>query len=117
MGVEVVVVTFETGFLAQRYLVETGWPWPLLVDEQRQLYHGYGMLEAGFWDLWGPSSWRAYWRELVRGRFPKPATGDIQQRGGDVLIDPQGVVRYHHIGKGPADRPSVATLLAMVSSI
>jgi hypothetical protein len=112
--IKVVVITFEAGFLARRYLEETGFDWPLLVDETRQVYHAYTMLEAGFWDIWGFSSWMAYFREMLQGRWPKKSSGDIHQRGGDVLIDPSGIVRLHHIGKGPADRPRIEDILRLV---
>ena len=110
--VRVAVVTFENDFFARQYLAETALAWPLLIDGERELYRGYGMLAASFWDLWGPATWRAYLREMLRGRRPQPAHGDISQRGGDVLIDPAGIVRLHHVGSGPADRPTVAALLA-----
>jgi hypothetical protein len=112
--VRVVVVTFETGFLAQAYVMETGLSWPFLVDGDRSLYQAYGMLRAGFWDIWGPSTWRVYLKELLRGKLPKKSSGDIHQRGGDILIDPGGIVRMHHIGKGPSDRPSVADILRLI---
>ena len=108
------VVTFEAGFLARMYAEETKLPWPLLVDEDRELYRAYGMLSAGFWDIWGPKTWWAYLKEIVRGRLPKKSTGDISQRGGDVLIDPAGIVRFHHVGQGPADRPSPEAILKFV---
>jgi len=38
------------------------------------------------------------------------------QQGGNVLIDPNGIVRVHHVGRGPADRPSVDRLIAAVLS-
>ena len=110
-----VVVTFEAGFLARQYLEETGLEWPLLVDENRELYRAYGMLEADFWDVWGPRTWLAYLKEMLRGRLPKKSSGDILQRGGDVLIDPGGIVRLHHVGRGPADRPKVNTILQALS--
>lgn len=87
---------------------------PFYVDAERRLYHHYGMLSAGFWDLWGPRTWWLYLRLLVAGRRLQQSTGDVHQRGGDVLIDPEGLVRFHYIGQGPADRPAVATLLALV---
>jgi hypothetical protein len=31
-----------------------------------------------------------------------------------VLIDPAGVVRVHHVGSGPADRPSIESLLRVL---
>ncbi len=113
-GIEVVVVTFEAGLLARAYVEDTGLRWPLLVDRDRSLYRAYSMLEASFWDLWGPSTWIAYARELLRGRQLVASSGDAFQRGGDVLVDPEGIVRLHHVGTGPADRPEPATLLAAV---
>jgi alkyl hydroperoxide reductase subunit AhpC len=105
------VVTFEAGYFAQQYVQETGITWPLLIDETKKVYHDYGMLTASFLDIWGPSSMWAYMKELCHGRLPKKSHGDIAQRGGDVLIDPQGIVRLHHVGKGPADRPPVAEIV------
>lgn len=75
------------------------------------------MLDAGFLDLWGFASWRAYIKEMIRGRLPKIPTGDVHQRGGDVLVDPAGIVQLHHIGKGPADRPPVETILRRIERI
>jgi hypothetical protein len=33
-----------------------------------------------------------------------------------VLIDPAGLVRFHHVGSGPGDRPSVDLLLEVLYS-
>lgn len=110
----IVVVTFEAGFLARQYIAETGLLWPILIDEQRELYRAYGMLAASFWDIWGPQTWWAYLKAIWRGQKFQPSQGDISQRGGDVLIDPAGIVRLHHVGEGPADRPSVATVLRQI---
>jgi len=114
LGIKVVVVTFEAGYFARQYVEETNLPWPLLIDENRELYRAYGMLSAGFWDIWGPKTWWAYLKEMLHGRLPKKSTGDISQRGGDVLIDPIGTVRFHHVGQGPSDRPSPAAILRIV---
>lgn len=108
------VVTFEAGYFAQQYVQETGITWPLLIDETKTVYHEFGMLEASFLDIWGPSTWWAYLKEICHGRMPKKSHGDISQRGGDVLIDPQGIVRMHHIGQGPADRPSAEEILKII---
>ena len=113
-NIQVVVITFEAGFLARRYIEETGLEWPLLIDEGRTLYRAYDMFDAGFWDIWGPGTWAAYCREILHGRLPKKSSGDIRQRGGDVLIDPEGIVRLHHVGTGPADRPAVDAILQTI---
>jgi AhpC/TSA antioxidant enzyme len=115
-NIKVVVISFEAGFPTRRYIEETGLEWPLIVDESRNLYRAYGMLDAGFWNIWGPSSWLAYFKEILRGRLPKKSAGNIRQRGGDVLIDPAGIVRLHHVGIGPADRPEVDAILQTIPS-
>ena len=102
--------------MAQQYIKETGITWPILVDDKKELYSGYGMLNASFWDIWGPKTWLVYFREILKGRMPKKSSGDISQRGGDVLIDSNGIVRLHHVGEGPADRPSFESIVQVIES-
>jgi alkyl-hydroperoxide reductase/thiol specific antioxidant family protein len=111
LDIQIVVVTFQPERVARQYAVETKLPWPVLIDEHRELYRAYGMGKARLKDLVGPTVWRAYFRELLRGVLPGWPQGDTQQQGGDVLIDPKGIVRVHHVGAGPADRPLVDDLL------
>lgn len=111
----VLVVTFENDFFARIYIEETALSWPLLIDETRETYGNYGMLKASFLDIWGPKSWWAYLKELLKGHLPKSPHGDISQRGGDVLIDPEGIVRLHHVGKGPANRPAPGAILEKIT--
>ena len=114
--VRIVVVTFENDFLARVYVEDTGLSWPLLVDDTRETYRAYGMLSASFWDLWGPRTWWVYLKEILKGKRLKKSEGDISQRGGDVLIDPAGIVALHHVGAGPADRPAVESILKRIPS-
>lgn len=108
-------MTFERGLLARAYVESTQCPFPVLVDDDRVLYHAYGMLRGRWLDIWGPRTWWAYARELWQGRRPvrSEETSDVHQLGGNVLIGPDGRVRFVHVGRGPADRPSVDTLLAI----
>ena len=113
----IVVVTFEHDFLARSYVEETSLSWPLLVDDTRDTYRNYGMLSASLWDIWGPKTWWAYLKELLRGGKLRKSEGDIFQRGGDVLIDPSGIVSLHHVGNGPADRPAVGSILRKIPPV
>lgn len=110
----IVVVTFENSIFARSYAEETSLSWPLLVDDTRQTYRSYGMLTASFWDVWGPRTWWAYAKGLLKGEKLHKSEGDVYQRGGDVLIDPSGIVRLHHVGVGPSDRPSVKAILSRI---
>lgn len=111
---KVLVVTFEAGPVAMAYVKEANMNWPLLVDESRALYAAYGMDRGRWRDIFGWSAWSIYAKLLFQGRQLRRSSGDVRQLGGDVLIDPTGVVRLHHVGSGPADRPSVSSLLDLV---
>jgi len=112
--VKIAVVTFENDFFARSYVAETSLNWPLLVDDTRETYRNYGMLAASFWDIWGPKTWWVYLKQIMKGERLRKSEGDIYQRGGDVLIDPIGIVSLHHVGAGPADRPAIETILNRV---
>ena len=114
LNATVVVVTFELNVVAENYIRQTKLPWAFLVDTDRELYRGYGMEHGKWWDLAGPSAILVYFKLFFRGRTLKRTTGDVKQLGGDVVVDPDGIVRFHHVGKGPADRPSVETLLQVI---
>ena len=114
LGVKACVVTFENEFFVSAYIRETDMPWPILMDKDRQLYTAYDMLHGRAADILGFRSWWAYAKLMLRGRRPRRSEGDIYQLGGDVLVDPEGIVRLHHVGRGPADRPEVSALLDIV---
>ena len=114
LGLRVKVVTFDADFLALAYIESTKLEWPLLQDSDQKLYQAYGMLQGSWWSLYGiPSIWK-YLKLIARGRTPGKPGRDWWQLGGDILIDPQGIVRVQHISSGPHDRPSVDSLLAVV---
>jgi hypothetical protein len=111
LGIKVAIVTFETAPKVRSYLAEMKFSWPVLIDAGLTQYRGYGMERGRLRDIWGGKTWLAYMTEFVRGRLPKYSGGDTLQLGGDVLIDPAGVVQFHHVASGPGDRPSVAAIL------
>jgi hypothetical protein len=71
------------------------------------------MLRESVWNVWGPASWWGYIRLLLRGRKLRLPTDDVYQMGGDVLIDPEGIVRLHYVSRSPLDRPPIDALLAV----
>lgn len=111
LGLRVVVVPFEARERAEAYVRATGLAWPLLIDRERTLYRAYGMGRGRWSAIWGPATLWAYARLIVRGRRVRRPTDDVQQLGGDVLVDPTGRVALRRVGKGPADRPAVPAIL------
>lgn len=113
MGIEVAIVTFDSGFMARAYVEQTQLAWPLLIDTDRKLYRAYGMEQVGWWAIYGlPSIWHYLQLIFLRGRRIEKPGSDFRQVGGDVLVDPQGIVRFHYVSKSPHDRPTVEAILA-----
>ncbi|MFO0914644.1 MAG: peroxiredoxin-like family protein [Pirellulales bacterium] len=114
-GVSVAVVTFERRDVAARYAQAVGLSWPMLIDADRHLYRAYGMPVApwkrllGRWEIW-----KAYLRLVGRGRRVQLPTDDVHQLGGDIVIDPEGIVRLQHISVDPTDRPATADVLRLI---
>ncbi len=115
--VRVKLVTFDANFLARAYVQQTHLSWPLLVDAERSLYQAYGMLRATWWQLYRPSSIVKYLGLAARGVLPGKPGEDWNQLGGDVLIDPAGIVRLHFVSTGPHDRPPISRILKLVEQV
>ena len=114
LDLQVVVVTFQSGPIVEAYARETRLVWPILIDTSLEMYLAYGMNRGPWWSIFGPTAWWAYVKLLLRGRRLRVPSGDVSQLGGDVIIDPEGIIRLHHIGAGPGDRPAIHALLDTV---
>lgn len=112
--VAVAVITFDSDVLAKAYAKQTGLPWPLLIDRKHQTYRAYGMLRASWWSILRPSSIVKYLKlMLIKGHRIEKSGEDYRQLGGDVLINPQGIVRLHFVSDSPHDRPDVSEILTL----
>ena len=108
--IEVKIVAFDDDVMAKAYAQQTNLPWPILLDRERELYAAYGMEKGSWWDVYNPVSVIRYIWLILRGRNVGKPGSDWFQMGGDVLIDPNGIVRLHHPSSNPHDRPSVKQL-------
>ena len=97
--------------MAIAYVQQTNLTWPLLLDEDRKLYRAYQMEYGRRWAIYGPASIWNYAKLIVY----RPGK-DWRQMGGDVLIDPDGVVRLHYVSESPHDRPPVTSILEIVKA-
>ena len=116
LGVEVKVITFDDPKLTGPYADSLLPAWALLVDSDRSLYGRYGF-ERGSWSaIYGFASVMQYLWLIISVHRPGKPGKDWRQLGGDVLVDPQGMVRMHYISKTPHDRPSIGFLLNKVKA-
>lgn len=112
-GAEVLVVGFEAarrvGGFCRRYEL----PFRCLADESRTVYRAYGLGRASWRRTLTPRSLAPYLRLLLSGRMVRQASEqDVQQRGGDFVVGPDGRIRLAHASEDPADRPTVGAILA-----
>jgi len=114
LGIEIKVITFDDLELANPYAEGLCSSWPLLLDSDRSLYRRYGF-ERGSWSaIYGLASVVRYLGLMLRGHRPGKPGKDWRQLGGDVLVDPEGIVRIHHVSKAPHDRPTIDALFSKI---
>lgn len=114
LDVNVKVITFDNDVMAMAYVKATDLQWPLLFDSDLNFYKAYGMGNASWWSLYRPASIVKYLKLIFQGKGPGKPGKDWQQLGGDVLIDPEGVVRMHYVSADPHDRPTVEEILDVI---
>lgn len=98
------------------WLQETGSPFRILLDPERQAYHAYG-LKSSVLRSWAPPNIGYYAKAALQGRERYGRRGDPHQLGGDFIIDRRGFVRLAHPSSNPTDRPSVELLLHTLASL
>lgn len=116
MGLRVKIVAFDSDAMAKAYIKQSPVDWPLLLDVERKLYRAYGLPRGNWWEIYNPVSILRYLKLIGSGRRPGRPGSDWRQLGGDVLINPAGIIRFHHAAKSPHDRPDVETVLRIVES-
>lgn len=107
------LVSFGREEWARAWLAETGVPFPLLLDRERNVYRAYE-LEHSAVRTWNLRTLRYYLHRWLAGRMLRGIQGDPHQMGGDFVIDANGIVRFAYRSREPTDRPSVDTILAHV---
>jgi len=114
LGARIYIVTFDSEEVAKAYVERNELQWPLLIDEGRVMYSEYGIGKASWWTILNPLTLWKYVVLTIKGVKPQKMGSDVKQLGGDVLIDPEGVVRMQHVSEGPHDRPNVDSILALM---
>lgn len=116
LNTRVWIVSFGPLPAARAWLQETGAPFRVLLDPDREAYRAYG-LERSFSRSW---NWRTIWRYiqlLTSGRRWRGIQGDSAQLGGDFIVDGKGILHLVYRSHDPTDRPPVADLLAALRQL
>jgi hypothetical protein len=115
-GVQFLVVSFEQPEFVRRYRDETQLPWPIVADPERRLYQQFQMQHASWSQIMNWRSLRGYLGLVFgkRRRVKLPTNHDYWQLGGDVVVDPRGIVQLHHRSRSPEDRPAIVRIKEMI---
>jgi AhpC/TSA antioxidant enzyme len=109
------VIAVGTGSADQaRRLMESGSPFPCLVDVQLGLYRALGLGRVGVATLLAPATYLNYWRAWRRGSRQGQITGDPGQLSGVAVLDADGRLRWRHVSRAIGDYPRMADVLAEV---
>lgn len=114
LGAIVVAVTFEPPSTVARFARDVALPYPVLSDPTRRAYAAFGLRRGRLTEVWNWNTLKVYLRSLLHGRRPPLPHGDLAQLGGDVVIDPDGLIVFLYRSKEPADRPKIDDLLAAI---
>jgi hypothetical protein len=113
LGAGVIAVATGAPHQAQ-HLMDSGMPYPCLVDPDKALYRELGIGRIPLSQWLRPRTWRRYARTLGKARQGR-ITGDPLQAGGVAVIDTDGALRYLHRSTTLADLPPIEEVLGAVA--
>ena len=117
LKVDVKIVTFDNDVMAQAYLKSSKINWPLLLDPDQALFKAYGLQQGSWQSIYGLGSILKYLKLIFAGQTPGRPGKDWRQLGGDVLVSPDGIVRLHYRSDSPHDRPSVDSIISLITEL
>ena len=91
-------------------------PFVCLADPECAAYQAFGVPRATVGQVAGPAVWRGGLKALLRAGFGKPV-GDVLQLHGSFVVDCDGVIRFAHLPRHSADRPSNESLVAELRAL
>ena len=112
LNVRVLIISFSAPTFARTWLEETKAPFSLLLDESRVAYQRFG-LERSLLRSWSPKTIWYYLRNW-KNKPESNLSDDLNQLGGDFIVDAKGVLRFVYPSYEPVDRPSMEQLFSVL---
>lgn len=111
-GVAVIVISFAQPEQILRYQNDHQWPFAILADPGRIAYKAFNLPCLSWWRVFSLRTLALYARLIREGKRRRDyGKEDIQQAGGDFLVDREGNILFAHRSRDPADRPQPEKLL------
>jgi hypothetical protein len=84
-------------------------------DPQLAAYHAYGLGRHSRLKAYGPKIVWQYLHFITQGKPLRLPHGDTLQKGGDFVVNRQGLITLSHIGRDQSERPEMSDVLAALS--
>ena len=112
LGAAVLVVSFSPQAWLADYRADLALPFPVGADADRVAYRAWGLESASTWQVWHPRTILRYAALTARGMKAERSKGeDLNQLGGDFVVDARGRIAWEHKSARPDDRPSIRHVL------
>jgi peroxiredoxin len=112
-GGDVTVVTMGNVAQTAAFRDRNRLPFTCLADPERVAYKAFGVPVGTVGQIAGPAVWGGGLKAVLRAGFGKPV-GDILQLHGSFIIDRDGIIRFIHLPRHSADRPTNDELIAQL---
>jgi hypothetical protein len=117
-GVSIIVISFAEATQLRLYQKYHDWRFAVLADPKRIAYKAFNLRRLSWWRVFSPVTLKLYWKLLRQGKRRQDyGKDDIQQAGGDFLVDRAGNVFFAHRSREPSDRPTAEKLLQEIDRI
>jgi hypothetical protein len=114
LDARVYAVSFEPPERVRAFIGREPQPFGILSDVERKGYEAFGFGELKGVELLKVANWNAlcvYAEGMLHGHHLRFRPHQIAQLGGDVVVDPRGVVTFIHASEDPGDRPRPEVLV------
>ncbi len=113
---EVVAVSFTPPTRVAAYLRRYPLPFRAVSDPDRSAYQAFSMGKVSWPTMMRLDVIGRYLLLMLRGWMPQGPQEDMQQLGGDFVLDHERRLIYAYRSREPTDRPSVEELLTAVGA-
>lgn len=104
-GGDVAVVTMGSPEQTAAFRERNQLPFVCLADPDRKAYTAFHVPRGTTAQVLGPGVWGGGLKAVLRAGVGKPI-GDVMQLHASFVVDTEGIVRYAHLPKNSADRPT-----------
>jgi len=116
-GLQVLLVGMGTMEESEEFRKEMKIQFPLVCDEERNLYKIFSLKRASLLNMASPALIFKGLKTMAEGYKLMKPKHDAMQLPGVFIIDTSGIIRWSHYANDAADNPSVDTIIKSIKDM